>query len=62
MPDAAHDPVSHAKAYPAINLRGITNLCEDLALRPDDVARWLMELAENQEPFCRAVVAAGRSG
>ncbi|MFH1571019.1 MAG: uroporphyrinogen decarboxylase family protein [Gemmatimonadota bacterium] len=43
----------------AVNLRGITPLCEDLALEPGKVGRWLMELAENQAGFCRAVVAAG---
>ena len=43
----------------AFNLRGITNLCEDVALRPEEVARWLMRLAENQAVFCRAVADAG---
>jgi hypothetical protein len=43
----------------AVSLRGITPLCEDLALEPGKVGRWLMELAENQAGFCRAVVAAG---
>lgn len=43
----------------AFNLRGISNLCEDALTRPQDVARWLMQLAENQAVFCRAVVAAG---
>lgn len=43
----------------AFNLRGITNLCEDLAIRPQDVAQFLMTLAENQEIFCRAIVDAG---
>jgi uroporphyrinogen decarboxylase len=43
----------------AFNLRGITGLCEDVALRPGDVARWLWRLAENQAVFCRAIVAAG---
>jgi uroporphyrinogen-III decarboxylase len=43
----------------AVSLRGITGLCEDLALEPAKVARWLLELAENQADFCRAVVAAG---
>jgi uroporphyrinogen decarboxylase len=43
----------------AFNLRGITPLCEDVALRPDDVARWLMRLAENQAAFSRAVIEAG---
>lgn len=43
----------------AFNLRGITQLCEDVALRPDDVAGWLMRLAENQAAFSRAVIEAG---
>jgi uroporphyrinogen decarboxylase len=43
----------------AFNLRGIGNLCEDVALQPAETARFLMRLAENQEVFCRAVVAAG---
>jgi uroporphyrinogen decarboxylase len=43
----------------AFNLRGITQLCEDVALRPDDVAAWLMRLAENQAVFSRAVIEAG---
>jgi uroporphyrinogen decarboxylase len=43
----------------AFNLRGIGRLCEDAALRPDDVARLLMRLAENQAVFARAVAAAG---
>lgn len=43
----------------AFNLRGITQLCEDVALRPDDVAGWLMRLAENQAVFSRAVIEAG---
>lgn len=43
----------------AVSLRGIAGLCEDLALEPAKVARWLLELAENQADFCRAVVAAG---
>jgi uroporphyrinogen-III decarboxylase len=43
----------------AFNLRGITQLCEDVADRPDDVARLLMILAENQTAFTRAILAAG---
>ena len=43
----------------AINLRGITPVCEDLGLQPDRVATWLMELAENQAGLCQAVVDAG---
>jgi uroporphyrinogen decarboxylase len=43
----------------AFNLRGINELCVDVAERPGDVARWLMRLAENQTAFTRAVAAAG---
>jgi uroporphyrinogen decarboxylase len=43
----------------AFNLRGITQLCEDVALRPDDVRKFLMRLAQNQAVFTRAVVGAG---
>ncbi len=43
----------------AFNLRGITALCEDVALRPAETARWLMRLAENQTVFSRAVIEAG---
>jgi uroporphyrinogen decarboxylase len=43
----------------AFNLRGINQLCEDVALRPRDVSQWLMRLAENQAVFCRAVMDAG---
>jgi uroporphyrinogen decarboxylase len=43
----------------AFNLRGISDLCLDSALRPDDTARFLMRLAEHQEVFCRAIAAAG---
>lgn len=43
----------------AFNLLGINQLCQDVALRPDDTALWLMRLAENQAVFCRAVAAAG---
>ena len=43
----------------AFNLHGISHLCENSALRPDDVARWLMQLAENQRGFCQAIVRAG---
>lgn len=43
----------------AFNLRGINQLCEDVADRPADVARWLMRLAENQSVFSRAVIGAG---
>lgn len=43
----------------AFNLRGITQLCEDVAERPADVARWLLRLADNQAVFSRAVIEAG---
>ena len=43
----------------AFNLRGINQLCEDVALRPDDVAQWLMRIAENQSVFTKAILAAG---
>jgi uroporphyrinogen decarboxylase len=42
----------------AFNLRGITQLCEDAALRPADVARFLLRLADNQAHFTRAIAAA----
>jgi uroporphyrinogen decarboxylase len=43
----------------AFNLRGITSLCEDTALRPEDTGRLLLRLAENQAALCRAIAAAG---
>lgn len=43
----------------AFNLRGISDLCADSAERPEDVARLLMRLAENQCVFTRAIIAAG---
>lgn len=43
----------------AFNLRGINGLCEEVALKPEAVARALMRLAENQAGFCRAVIEAG---
>jgi uroporphyrinogen decarboxylase len=43
----------------AFNLRGITNLCEDIALHPNDVAQFLMKLSENQTAFCQAIIDAG---
>lgn len=43
----------------AFNLRGINGLCLDAALHPAEVARWLMQLAENQAVFCRNIVEAG---
>src|SRR5512141_1723012 len=43
----------------AFNLRGITQLCEDAITRPEETARMLMRLAENQGALCRAVARAG---
>lgn len=43
----------------AFNLRGIANICEDLAYRPQDVAAFLMKLAEYQTPFFRMIAEAG---
>ncbi len=43
----------------AFNLRGINDLCEDVANRPADTAKLLWRLAENQAVLCRAVAAAG---
>lgn len=43
----------------AFNLRGINGLCEDSALEPETVAKFLMRLAENQAVFCKAVADAG---
>ncbi|MCP5110507.1 MAG: hypothetical protein GY953_06690 [bacterium] len=42
----------------AFNLLGIVRLLEDVALRPDDVSRLLMRIANHQTAFCRAVAAA----
>jgi uroporphyrinogen decarboxylase len=43
----------------AFNLRGINDLCLDAALNPEQLARFLMRLAENQAVLCRAVARAG---
>jgi uroporphyrinogen decarboxylase len=43
----------------AFNLRGINDLCLDAALYPEELARMLMRLAENQAVLCRAVAEAG---
>ena len=43
----------------AFNLRGINDLCMDSALFPEETARFLMRLAENQAVLCRAVADAG---
>ncbi len=43
----------------AFNLRGINDLCLDAALYPEELAKMLMRLAENQAVLCRAVARAG---
>ncbi|MFB3785324.1 MAG: uroporphyrinogen decarboxylase family protein [bacterium] len=43
----------------AFNLRGINQLCEDVAVRPEITAAFLRRLAENQAVLCRAVADAG---
>lgn len=43
----------------AFNLCGITGLCEDVARRPELVARLLWRLAENQAVLCQAIARAG---
>jgi uroporphyrinogen decarboxylase len=43
----------------AFNLRGISHLCEDAVLRPEETRQFLLRLADNQAAFCRAVAAAG---
>lgn len=43
----------------AFNLRGISGLCEDIICEPENAARMLMQLAENQATLCRAVARAG---
>ena len=43
----------------AFNLRGINDLCLDAALDPEELAKMLMRLAENQAVLCRAVAKAG---
>lgn len=43
----------------AFNLRGISDLCVDIITEPEDTARLLMRLAENQAVLCRAIVQAG---
>lgn len=43
----------------AFNLRGINEICMDLAFQPENVAKFLMILAENQAVFCQAIVNAG---
>lgn len=43
----------------AFNLRGISELCEDIISEPETAAAMLMRIAENQAVLCRAVAAAG---
>jgi len=43
----------------AVSLRGVSGLLEDVALRPEATAAWLVQLAENQKVFCEAVAEAG---
>ena len=43
----------------AFNLRGISRLCEDAVLRPDETRQFLLRLAQNQAVFCQAIAAAG---
>lgn len=43
----------------AFNLLGIAQLLEDVGLRPGDVSRLLIRLADNQRAFCHAVADAG---
>ncbi len=43
----------------AFNLRGISDLCEDIITEPADTARLLLRLAENQAVLCRAIARAG---
>lgn len=43
----------------AFNLRGINELCLDALLRPDELARFLMRLAENQAVLCRVIARVG---
>lgn len=43
----------------AFNLRGINDLCLDSVLQPEETARFLMRLAENQSALCRAIAAVG---
>jgi uroporphyrinogen decarboxylase len=43
----------------AFNLRGINDLCLDAVIHPENLAKMLMRLAENQAVLCRAVARAG---
>jgi uroporphyrinogen decarboxylase len=43
----------------AFNLRGISNLCEDVIMEPELAVQMLMRLGENQTVLCRAIARAG---
>jgi uroporphyrinogen decarboxylase len=43
----------------AFNLRGISDLCEDIITEPEAAAGMLMRLAGNQAVLCRAIARAG---
>ena len=43
----------------AFNLRGISDLCEDVVAEPEVAAKLLYHLAENQAVLCRAIARAG---
>lgn len=43
----------------AFNLRGISDLCEDVIAEPERTGQFLLRLAENQAALCRAVAQAG---
>lgn len=43
----------------AFNLLGINKLCEEVAEKPETVAKMLLRLAENQIPFCRFIIQNG---
>ena len=59
LPDAdVRIPVSGPFSI-AFNLRGINNLCLDVAMVPEETAQFLMRIAENQSVFCKAIIDAG---
>ena len=43
----------------AFNLRGISDLCEDIVSEPEEAAKMLLHFAENQAVLCRAIARAG---
>jgi uroporphyrinogen decarboxylase len=43
----------------AFNLRGISDLCEDVVCEPEAASAMLLRLAENQAGLCRAIAQAG---